>query len=182
MADGVLRLCRFLFVVLSRSFSYYTLLKCTFTSLKLGQPKELTAVLRDTAAILTFYFLAFHLTLRLYLWESVAMTTLSGWWGGSIHSVWQSVWLCASAHGGRQAGSQTAVPAESSYHHQGRLKRDEQINYGLCVVPIKCTKNSDREMKAVKPFYCTKMDNISFFLTSYQNVSKSRSKVCIRWE
>lgn len=44
-----------------------------------------------------FYFLAFHLTLRLNIWKSVAMATLSGWWGGSIRHVWQPA--CVEADG-----------------------------------------------------------------------------------
>lgn len=56
-----------------------------------------------------FYFLAFHLTLRIYLWKSVAMTTLSGWWSGSIQYVWQAVQSCASAHRGRRAVRQLSL-------------------------------------------------------------------------
>lgn len=51
---------------------------------------------------------------------------------------------CARVHAQarRQTGSQTAVPAESSYHHQGRLNKDEQINYRLCVSLITSKKHS----------------------------------------
>lgn len=51
-----------------------------------------------------------------------------------------------------QTGSQTVVPADSSYRHQGRLNRDEQINYRLCVLLIKYKKTqSGGKIKTLKP-------------------------------
>lgn len=63
------------------------------------------------------------------------MTTLSVWRYGGVGCVWQT-------------GSQTAVPAESSYHQQGRLSRDEQINYRQCVCNKVSGKKGSKNMRA----------------------------------
>lgn len=46
-----------------------------------------------------------------------------------------------------------SCPWESSYRRQGRLNRDEQINYRLCVLLIKYEKkpHSGGKIKALKP-------------------------------
>lgn len=73
-----------------------------------------------------FFFVTFYLTLRLYLWESVAMTTLSSWWGSSIQCVWQSVQLCAD-------GQPDSCPCWILLSPPGEAEQDEQINFWLCV-------------------------------------------------
>lgn len=47
---------------------------------------------------------------------------------------------------GRQAVRQAAVPAESSYRHQGRLSRDEQINH--CVSVMQAQKMVQKILRA----------------------------------
>lgn len=101
-----------------------------FTSWKPGHQTELTE-LGDTAVILTFIFSPFT-------WPFEFISEVCCY----DNSVWSVKWQYSVCVAGcaivcectqRQTGSQTAVPAESSYHHQGRLNRDEQINYRRCV-------------------------------------------------
>lgn len=95
------------------------------------------------------------------------------WWDGTIGSVWQCVPVCVCEGAGRQTDSQTAVPAESAYHHQGRLNRVEQINYSMCVcarVINKVFKKAPpvREVKALKPVPSTKINQFDKLLVSSQ--------------
>lgn len=160
-------LYHFSFLALSKSFPHYSLLKCWFTSWNPGQAKELTVVLCDTAAILTFYFLAFHLTPRLYLWKSVAMTTLSGWWDGIVRSVWQPVphSLGPGVHRGRRPVRQLSllnllITTRGGWTGLNKLSTD-----CLCVCHLKKKKKAQpaRKMKALKLICCNKMYKIKPF-------------------
>lgn len=139
MADRKLKsvLC-----VMSKPLSLYSLLKCAFISWKAQRMDSRQNWPLSSAMLL----LSLLCASSLFAWpfcKSVAMTTRSVWRDGSVRFVWQT-------------GSQTAVPAESSYHHQGRLSRDEQINYRLWVSVIKAGRekkkkeSSDRKMSRVR--------------------------------
>lgn len=131
IADSILRL--WVFSLLSKSFSHNSLVH--LSCWKPGQQTQLTVILSDTPDFLFPRLSLDPATVSLKVCcydnclaeETAVFCVCVAFW-----NVCECAWM--------QTGSQTVVPADSCYRRQGRLNRDEQINYRLCVRLIKSNK------------------------------------------
>lgn len=123
--------------VLSKTVSHYSLKMCICLSESLDSRRSWLSSSVTLLPSLIFISSPFtwpfdFISESLLLWQLCLAEEMK-------YSVCVAVWnLCECAR--MQTDSQTVVPAESSYRHQGRLNRDEQMNDRLCVLLIKYKK------------------------------------------